>query len=239
VVTGAGSGTKYGTTAGTTSMSVPPALRAAAAIASFCLLVYGVLVLGWPVLSVMVLFWLENVLIGAFNVLKMLATGLRRALRGVQHDRLPALAAALFSSAFFTVHYGLFCFVHGGIVLTLFSDIEGVEASAVFDMVAIAAARDRGLLLALIAMLAMQLVEFADWLRGPAPERADALMAAPYGRVVILHVALIVGALLIQAFKSPTAGLLLLLALKLAFDLAPILRAPPARDTAARPANVH
>jgi len=60
----------------------------------------------------MALFWFENVVIGGFNVLRMLISGVRMGGAGI--------VGALFMSAFFTVHYGLFTAVHGVFVVMLF-----------------------------------------------------------------------------------------------------------------------
>ena len=46
-----------------------------------------------------------------------------------------------------------------------------------------------------------------------------ALMFAPYGRIVILHVTIIVSGILVGMMKLPVLGALLLVALKLAFDI--------------------
>src|SRR5262245_27128928 len=48
------------------------------------------------VFQVMFLFWVENVIVGFFNLLKMLYVG---------------RIAGLFMGAFFVVHYGMFCLV--------------------------------------------------------------------------------------------------------------------------------
>jgi hypothetical protein len=96
-------------------------LDALLAIVSAAVIAYGVLALGWPVFTVMALFWFENVVIGGFNVLKMLTTGVRGGPGGV--------VGALATAAFFTVHYGLFTVVHGVFVVMLFGLPELVRAS--------------------------------------------------------------------------------------------------------------
>ena len=48
--------------------------------------------------------WLENLVIGAFTILRMLGTVAANILN---------LAVAAFMVPFFTVHYGMFCFGHG------------------------------------------------------------------------------------------------------------------------------
>ncbi|MFN7140264.1 MAG: DUF6498-containing protein, partial [Limisphaerales bacterium] len=45
------------------------------------------------------------------------------------------------------------------------------------------------------------------------------LMKQPYGRVMVLHVTIVIGAFLMIALKSPTIGLVLLVVLKIALDL--------------------
>jgi hypothetical protein len=50
------------------------------------------------------------------------------------------------------------------------------------------------------------------------------LMGAPYGRIMILHVTLIASGFLVQALQSPVAGALLLVGLKLAYDLVTLRR---------------
>jgi hypothetical protein len=55
-------------------------------------------------------------------------------------------------------------------------------------------------------------------------------MAAPYGRIVVLHVTLIVGGFLIMSLAAPVAGVLLLVALKLGYDLLTLGRDRRAAD---------
>ncbi len=71
----------------------------------------GVLWFDWDVGSIVVLYWAENLIVGAYTVLRMLTTG------GVH---------ALFQIAFFCLHYGGFCAIHGLFVLKLtgFADLD-------------------------------------------------------------------------------------------------------------------
>jgi len=45
------------------------------------------------------------------------------------------------------------------------------------------------------------------------------LMQQPYGRIVVMHLAIIFGGFIMIALHSPTAGLLLLVFLKILLDL--------------------
>ncbi|HOW98148.1 MAG TPA: DUF6498-containing protein [Kiritimatiellia bacterium] len=74
---------------------------------------------------------------------------------------------------------------------------------------------------ALLALAASHLFSFVtNYLAGGECRRADVgrLMFQPYGRVVVLHLAILGGAFLLQQFGSPAAGLALLVLLKTALD---------------------
>jgi hypothetical protein len=191
----------------------------ALALATAAVIAWGVLVLGWSPFVVMLLFWFENVVIGVFNVARMLATGLRLGAAGV--------LGAVALSAFFTVHYGLFTAVHGMFVVLLFGGAEvgrgamdggpAAPLAAMFDY--LFAERDGWL--AVLAIVLVHLSGFIQWLvrTREAPPPLKSLMGAPYGRIVILHVTLIASGFLVQALQAPVAGALLLVGLKLAYDL--------------------
>lgn len=186
-----------------------------ALIAANLLPLYGVLALGWEVFPVMVLFWMENVVIGVLNVLRMLLAS-------------PGSAAAwvpkLFVAAFFCVHYGLFTAVHGLFVFALFGGdsyralVDGLWAGDA----ARHAIAEFTLWPALAALAASHVFSFLfNYLgRGEFRDASPAaLMHAPYGRVMVLHVTIIFGGILTQALHSPLWALLLLIALKIALDL--------------------
>lgn len=73
--------------------------------------VLGVMVLGWRIGDIMFLFWFENVIIGAFNGVRMAVAG---------GGGIVALLIRLPRIAFFMLHYGVFTFAHGIFVIALF-----------------------------------------------------------------------------------------------------------------------
>lgn len=195
------------------------------AVASAAVIGWGVLALGWSPFLVMMLFWFENVVIGAFNVVKMMATGARFGPLGI--------AGALAMSAFFTVHYGLFTAVHGMFVVLLFGGPEFGRDAVNGGLLSGGAAMLRYLLadrdgwLAVVAIVLLHLSGLVQWFvrTRELPGAVKDLMAAPYGRIVVLHVTLIAGGFLVQALHAPALGALLLVALKLAYDLVTLRRA--------------
>jgi hypothetical protein len=159
--------------------------------------VAGVLLWDWSVFALIVLFWMENVIVGVFFALRMLCAD----------PRDPALwAAKLFMVPFFCFHYGMFTAIHGVFVFTLF----GGKAYPVQDLrvlePAARAAAELGLWLPLAALLASHGFSFLwNYLyRGELRHaQLSRLMAKPYGRVVVLHVAIILGGIAAMASSSP------------------------------------
>ncbi len=187
----------------------------ALAVAAAAIVAYGVLVLGWSVFVVIALFWFENVVIGVLNVFKIFIGGARLGLLGV----IGALALA----AFFSFHYGLFTLVHGVFVVALFGRNEIGPVSGLLAPVArmlgyLFAERDAGL--AAGAIVVLQAASFVRWC-GVASATANPFseMFAPYGRVVILHATVLIGGLLVSTLGAPVFGALLLIGLKLWFDI--------------------
>ncbi|NBC23281.1 MAG: hypothetical protein GVY21_07400 [Gammaproteobacteria bacterium] len=179
---------------------------------------YGVFALDWAVFPILFLFWFENVVIGFFNAARMLSA----------RPTEPVLwAGKLFLVAFFCVHYGMFTAVHGGLVLSLFGGVES-EADALPDpalVTDIIAAEH--LLLPVLALVASHGYSFVVnfLLRGEYRNVSPkALMARPYRRIVLLHVTILAGGALVTALDAPVAGLVLLIALKIAMDLQSHLR---------------
>jgi hypothetical protein len=211
------------------------ALDRALAVASAVVIAWGVLALGWSPFVVMMLFWFENVVIGVLNVAKILVTGVRLGTAGV--------IGGIAMSAFFTVHYGLFTAVHGMFVVLLFGGelgrgaMDGGLAGAAAAMLGYLLAERDGWLAAL-AIVLVHLSGLLQWLARTreAPPALKEIMGAPYGRIVVLHVTLIASGFLVQALKAPVAGALLLVALKLGYDLVALRRAQRAAGGAgARP----
>jgi hypothetical protein len=173
----------------------------------------GVVAFEWKVFPLVFVFWSENVVVGLFNVLKMITA------------RAPGAGeflAKFVTIPFFCVHYGMFTFVHGMFVITLFGG--AVKQGAGFPSVEtfFSVMHSNHLTWAIVALLASHGVSFFTNYIGRGEYRRatmQQLMHQPYGRIVVLHVAIIGGAFLMAALGSPVWGLALLVALKIALDL--------------------
>jgi hypothetical protein len=191
-----------------------PAIAGAAALNLIPLA--GVSFWGWSAFALIFLYWAENVAIGVRTL---------GAMAGAAFLREPQESAAFFAMGpFFSVHYGIFCFVHGVFVLATFggSVLTGID---IYDL----AGATRSLIKAypnmaygLISIAGWQLLMLVLFFIGGEARRSEinALMFSPYPRIVILHITIIVGGGLVMALGQPIAGLVLLTLIKTAFDMA-------------------
>jgi len=209
-------------------MSTPAQqLQWIAAIGSAVVMAAGIAFFDWPTFTVLALYWLENVVIGGFTALRILAAGARTERYG----------ESLAVTAFFCVHYGLFCAVHGIFVATLFGGMRSMSnmADPLFLMIGRIASDRVGVLV----VAAMAVAAALDAWRAMASVEADdakavrSIMSEPYGRIVVLHVVLLAGGFLMAALRLPSLAALLLVAFKLVHDLR-LLR----RQAAAVPAPI-
>ncbi|MEZ5541294.1 MAG: DUF6498-containing protein [Pseudomonadota bacterium] len=202
--------------------SYRPDLPQLALLLANLLPVIGVLWFDWDVASIVVLYWVENLIVGLITILKMLVTG---------------GAHALPQAAFFCVHYGFFAAIHGFFVLKLtgFTDLERIGGAATswpgplvvlekFVALAqqlLASAPDQ-FLWACLALLCSHGASFLLLFVGQQEYRrtsVSALMSAPYRRVALLHITVIAGGFLVQQLGSPLGLLLALVALKTGMDI--------------------
>ena len=174
--------------------------------------IFGVLVLDWHVFELIVVYWLENVVIGLF-------TALRFVVRRYQHAI--DLAMPLFFAPFFAVHYGGFTAGHGLFVFKLF----GEDWAAVNDIVPAYFFHElmfeQGLAFAFIALFLLHARVWWEEVqtRGIGADGVFVLMTSPYRRIVVLHVTILVGGFALREMGEPALALLLLVVLKTAFDL--------------------
>lgn len=233
-----------------------PAARPAAAwslplvmlIAANLVPLVGVFLWDWRIFDVVALYWAENVVVGGMNVLKMAlcAPDPRQVPMQVKSaDGAPIGSAGsqmaihhvskLFFIPFFVVHYGIFTFVHGLFVFSLLGGNSGIESAGPMAGMRsmIAEIVEGGGKWALLALVVSHGVSFVHhFLIGGEFRRtiAPVQMFAPYGRVVVLHVAILAGAFAISALGSPVLLLAILIAGKIGIDIGLHRRSHRRRD---------
>jgi hypothetical protein len=175
--------------------------------------------------SLIVLYWAENLVIGLYTILRMLEAG---------RSGIVEKAGKTF---FFTLHYGMFCMVHGIFVVTMFVPREfyaelnaippwpgplvfphmlwlGAKTMGLFSL--------SGLLLPLLALVVSHGVSFyTNYLRNGRylKSRADDSFWRPYPRMILLHLAIIGGGFFIASQGQPAPFLAALVVGKTVIDL--------------------
>jgi hypothetical protein len=192
---------------------------------------YGVIFLGWKVFPLMLLFWVENVIVGIFNVFKMLFCKTEKPGKWVRKT------AAI---SFFCVHYGIFTLVHGIFVFFLFGGWIDNDSISLRPSNIANAIGGFQIVWGILALFISHSASFVFNYIGKGEYQKSTLnqlMAEPYTRVVILHLTIIFGAFLMVLLGSPLAGLILLIAIKTFVDILAHLkqhRQPVARLTKAQ-----
>lgn len=162
----------------------------------------------WSVAEIMLTYWLENVVIGVLNLIRI---ALCQNPKGVIQK--------LFVMGFFTFHYGMFTMAHGAILFSLLVDDQlniGFGPEMVFEVV-----NTLHLWLPLLALFVSHGFSLIwHYLREGEYKRLNiaTLMMRPYGRVVLLHIVALVGGLVVSKLGAPVFALILLIALKTFVD---------------------
>ena len=166
----------------------------------------GVIWFDWDVAALVVLYWSENLVLGFYTICKML---------------LVSPIGGLFSSAFFLIHFGGFCAVHGLFIMALLVDdnmsfLEGESWPFFLVFVQLLVEVVRKVLSYappawLVAFMALYISHgisfFQNFVLGGERESATIhkLMGEPYGRIVVLHIAIIFGGMAIMALGENLA----------------------------------
>ncbi|MEO1188082.1 MAG: DUF6498-containing protein [Pseudomonadota bacterium] len=175
--------------------------------------IWAVLTMGWGAAPLVFLYWLENLILGAVALAKMTATSVKEHPIG--------LIGMLFLGPFFTVHYGMFCFVHG-IFVNVFAFGDAPEGGGAgfpspFGLIDNALGSGANMTTFILVIIALQIFLFVqDFILGGEYRRTtiDKEMMAPYGRVIVLHIAIFAGAFAMAAMGEPLWGILGLIVLR-------------------------
>ena len=183
--------------------------------------VAAVFMFGWGAIPLVVLYWLENLVIGVFTVLRML---------GTVAANVGNLFGVMFMAPFFSVHYGGFCFVHG-VFISVFAGQDDFPNPVDLVGWALGTAPEMIWFVAAIAGVSLLYYVFDFFGRGEFRRTSlDAEMASPYGRVVTLHIAIILGAGIAIGLDQPLMGVLLLILIRVVFGILTTVRRRRSRD---------
>ena len=203
-------------------------LSAGALILANLMPLIGVVCFKWDVFIVLLVFWMENVVVGIFNMLKMAVS---------QEGDLLNTVSKLFLIPFFALHYSVFCLAHLFFLCMLFgstflSDLNGgpplpsgsgnlshfhhviaslLEGGGLPDFIYVAAA---GLFFSHGVSLVANFLWNGEYRRVSASE----LMQRPYGRVSVMHITILAGGMIVGVTGSAQSAIAVLVLFKIAMD---------------------
>lgn len=172
--------------------------------------ILGVLFLGWSAGSILILYWIENAIVGLFTLPRILMAEGRNPEVAGQKKPPTRTGTALF----FVFHYGIFWVVHGVFAAVLAASFPRVEGDGVWTTGSFA--------LAVLAMVATHGVMFwRSWIRTDARRTASPIdeMFRPYGRLIVLHVTVLLGAFGLSQLGAPAWTITLLCVGKMILEL--------------------
>jgi len=187
---------------------------------------YGVFFLNWDAFWIVLLYWTENIILGFYNILRM-------ALVNVKYPA--ANIGKFFMIPFFAFHYGAFCAGHGLFILALFKKDVGrlfgneswpfllVFVELFVNVIKkVAELISPEMYYAILSLFISHGFSFVyNFFIKDERNNTDMkkLMAAPYTRIVILHIAIIAGAFPVMILGSPAYLLVVLVFLKIIIDI--------------------
>jgi hypothetical protein len=199
-----------------------PRLAALALAAANLVPLAGVIFWGWDAFLLLVLYWAETAAFGFWTILQIML---------LQFDgtsRLRGALAALGLGAFFTVHAGLFMTVHMIFLWALFAGPWAARVHGPGDFIRVILI-GAGLWIPFAALfLARGALTFNDainrfvFARGdrvtPAGDAQGNILGRFYGRIVLMHLAILLGGMAAMRFGT-LAPLVILILAKTALDL--------------------
>ncbi|MCI0498145.1 MAG: DUF6498-containing protein [Planctomycetales bacterium] len=187
--------------------------------------IFGVLFMDWDAFAIVLLYWTENAVIGFYNILKM---ALVRMPHPVAH------LGKLFTIFFFLIHYGGFTAIHGFFVLEMFHQNTRfpvqhswpcflVFVQMLFNVIGhVISILPPNMMYAIAGLFISHGISFGYHFlyKGEYTRTGlQVLMGQPYGRIVVMHVAVLFGGFLTMALGSPIGVLLILVLLKTVIDV--------------------
>jgi hypothetical protein len=204
-----------------------PSFSILALIAANLAPLFGILFFGWDAAAIVLLYWIENLIIGAYNILMMILVKVKS--QSAQFKK-------LFIIPFFCVHFGGFCAVHGFFLMAFFKlgDMDAFSPQSpwlgplvfvqllVSVVVQLWESRPPGMEWPVIGLVVSHGISFIrNYLIGGEylTLSIGKLMSRPYRRIVLLHVAIIAGGAPIMMLGSPVPLLCILVILKIGVDI--------------------
>lgn len=170
----------------------------------------------WDIVTVLLIYWCQSIIIGIFNVLRILS--IKKVviekpgeLKGMGLDafdqiqkQVPSDWVKIGAAIFFTIHYGFFHFIYLVFLLAFafsppFGAAEGIDFGAI--------------LIAVTILFVSHLFSFVYHFKEERPQSLQGVMMGPYVRIIPMHFIIVFGGIFILAgvFSQPVIAVFLLL----------------------------
>jgi len=188
----------------------------------------GIFFFDWDVRYIVLLYWIENLVAGFYNILKMAI---------LKNPKAGDNVSKLFIIHFFCLHYGAFCAAHGYFLIHIFKIGTGsspldngsewwgpfIFFQILFSTIArIWASKPPEMIWAVIGLFISHGVSFVEnFIFGQEYKTSSLkqLMHQPYQRIMVMHIAIIAGGIFVLKLDSPLPLMIILVMLKIAVDL--------------------
>ena len=166
---------------------------------------------------------MENIIIGVWQIPRFLVA---KSDEGTSSSS--ALGARIFTIVFFSLHYGLFTFIHGSLLFQLF-----LKETLDMQTLKILIYATNGITIALLGLFISHGIQFFnDLFSGRARNTSlHKAMMEPYSRIVVLHLVLLGSAFVLTLLPYPAIGLILLTLIKIGMDIHNERKIENARNT--------
>jgi hypothetical protein len=183
---------------------------------------FGVWFQGWDAKQMFLVYCLESIILGFFNVLKMLiVTFYKKTDTWENLDGTVAKASGLFFILFFMVHYGMFVFIQ----TTLFIGVSGLDkgiGGGAFKLFShlpeVLSPEAQLMLLIFIGVYGLKMMTDFILTGEYKTTSLGVLMFQPYGRIFIQQIVVIFGSMFL-AFGAVKIFMIIFIGIKLTFDL--------------------
>ncbi len=144
----------------------------------------GVVIFGWDIFTLVFAYWTENLVIGFYNVLKM-----KKLTSSLAHPDI----------RFFVIHFGFFTIIHGLLLVFIFN-MDKTTGQVFLENI-----NWQAIMLASLPLLAGSLVShgisyYKNFLgkNEYQSKTLKQLLFAPYGRIISMHLVILVGGYLVK-----------------------------------------
>ncbi len=172
--------------------------------------IIGVLVFGWDVFEVVMLYVIETVIVGSYNVLKMLFV------KGEKKS---------FTIFFFLIHYNFFIFIQSIFVIVLIGgnnsgDMGPNVGQGFHNLFSLFSIKDFKIAILLI-VISQGVAVYKNFIKPKRYKHADLekLMNEPYKRIFVQQFMVIGGSIVMMTLQAPVSFLIILILVKIFFDL--------------------